>query len=424
MDTIQTIWIQLARDATSLCQEPSEPLTPDGPPECMSYDLFARIMERARAQSWRCILLGGQQGLPQRYQRLCAGTETEVVLPSICADVPGQEESTVVLSADEGQYVAGQARTTRAILRIRRARLSDLSRVAIDLLVPFPDLSLRHPELLTYDDGDLAVYQRELMQVGRWLLEQGERWPRYRLDCLTDRLRGEGDGHCGAGHTKLAVGLTGQVYLCPAALRRSEPSYGHVLAGVEIPNRQLFTKRYSTPCMECDALHCLRCVYLNKRATLEYCVPPRVACRLAHVELAVQAWFAGEALQAGLWNSAWFAPAPPTLDDPYELVKKAWAPSVYHTWQSLVRLGDRPEGLNPSVMLFIIHGLHGWCQTLAACAGAGCVPPLDLLSKDRLVQIRRQTIERYKDTAFAPGGPTVGEVEWAMWRALASSRGS
>jgi CXXX repeat peptide maturase len=386
----------------------------------MSYDLFARIMERAAAGSWRCILLAGRQGLPPHYRRACEAVAAQMFLPVAFADAPALEKTTLVVHSDELQRIPGHLHAYRAVLRVRRTDLSDLFRTATDLLAVCPDLSLRHPELLNYDDNDLAAYRRELMRVGRWLLDQGQAWQRYRLDCLTDRLRNTLENHCGAGDTKLAVGPGGQVCLCPAALRGGGVSYGQVLEEITIPNRQLFTKDYSVPCLACDALHCFRCVYLNKRATLEYCVPPRVACRLAHAELAVQAWLAEEAIRTGLWEAGGNAPETPTLDDPCERIKKAWAPSVHHTWHSLIRLGGRADGLNPAVMLFIINGLHGWCRTLAACAEASCVPSPDQ-ARDPLFQIRRRTIERYKDTVFTGGGPTVGEVESAMWRAFTSS---
>jgi CXXX repeat peptide maturase len=380
----------------------------------MPLDLFTKIVERAKEQSWTCTILGNRNGIPKAYQALCDGMKARIVLPAEYDGAPFAAHTTIVFESSQVGMATNHPSVSRAILRLQRGHLHDLSEIVLTLSHHFTDISIRHSELLLYTDQDLTTYKNELNKIGQWLLSNKESWTDYRIDCLTDRFGLRVVGECGAGVKSIAVGPTGELYLCPALFRDGEPSHGHILRDIELSNRHLLSRECSVPCSKCDALHCLRCVYLNKRSTYEFCVPSKNACLLANLEQEVQAWFAQEAAKMGKWDGNYKTLSPPDVYDPYELIRVEEAPPISQVWRRLVTFDGRPENLKPSMMLDIIHGIHGWCEALMACAKAGYAPSPEIMKQDVLTSLRRRTIEQYRDVVVQEGCPAVRDIELLM----------
>jgi len=420
MDKVKSIWVLLSPDATLCCNEPSQPANAGN--DIMPLDLFAKIAKCVTERSWNCTVLGNTHGIPTAYQVLCDEMKAEIVLPvEYKGNILG-EHTTIVFESDQIELAAKHSSVCQAILRVQRDDIPQLSEKILALLSHFHDITVKHPELLFYDDEDMATYKDQLFKVGQWLLDKKGSWPNYRVDCLTDRFKLKVTGECGAGVRNIAIGPTGKVWLCPAAMRAGESPCGHILGKVELPNRHLLTREYSLPCGKCNALHCRRCIYLNKCSTFEFCVPPKNACLLANLELEVQAWFAQKAIEENFWNQDYSVPSPPVIYDPYELVKVTEeAPPIAHSWRRLVKFDGRPENLQPSMMLDIIHHLQGWCQALAACSEAGHIPSVKLMEQDVLASLRRRTIEQYRNMVFQEGCPTVHQIELLMCSAAQKS---
>jgi len=422
MDKIKSIWIVLSSDAVLCCNEAKQPVSKDN--SLMSLELFSKIAEFAKQRSWTCKVLCNSKGIPSAYLKICDNINIEFILPARHKALTSYSNTTIVFESNQINLVGKHPSVSRSILRIKRGDLSQLAEIVLKLLNHFSDVSIRHPQLLTYNNQDMNIYKKQLFEIGKWFLDRKKMLLDYRLDCLTDRFRSNGPNECGAGIKSLAIGPTGGLYLCPAAVYNSTTihdgklSCGHVLRSLKLPNKHLLTREYSVPCGKCDALHCLRCVYLNKIGTFEFCVPPKKLCQLANYELEVQAWLAHEAMKKKLWNLTYNFPNPPDIYDPYELVKVEEELPIAHSWQRLVAFDGQPENLQSSMMLDIIHELHGWCQALTACTELGCVPSIKLIEQDILSTLRRCTIEQYRDTVFQEDCPTVHEIELLMCDAV------
>ena len=389
----------------------------------MSLQLFKKIVELAKQHSWTCEILNDDNGVPEAYQKIADEIGAKTVLPARSKDNVTKGKVAVVFESDEMNLIDKNSSVSEAILRIHREHLEQISEMAITLLKHSHVLSIRHPELLMYDREDITEYKNQLFKIGEYLLNRKEAWSECYIDCLTTPLTQNGRiGECGAGFRSITIAPNGQLYPCPAEMYSGRPACGHILDGLEIANRQLFTREYSVACSKCFASHCLRCVHLNKQGTLEFCVPSQNACLLANCELEVQAWLAEEISNRGFWDSDHYKPKPPKVCDPYELVKitEEGLPPA-HSWRRLIVFDGQPENLQPSMMLDIMHELHGWSQALITSAESGYVPLPQVLEKDILSALRRQTIEKYRDTRFQKGCPTVYEMELAMCRAVHST---
>jgi len=412
MDKIKSIWVLLSDDATLCCNEPKR--LASAKKDFMSLELLTKIAERVVKQSWNCTIIGNATGIPKAYQTLSDKMGAIIVLPAEYKGTISNKHTTVVFELSQIGLAAKHSSASRAILRVQRSHLSELSEMVLTLLHHFPDVSIKHPEVLSYDDQDMATYKDHLFEIGRWLLSKKNSWSNYRVDCLTDGFHLDTFAECGAGIKSLAVGPTGKLHICPATVCESTSACGHIIADVELPNRHLLTREYSVPCGKCNALHCSRCVYLNKRGTFEFGVPPKNICQLANFELEVQAWFSQEAIKMDLWKQSYNIPQSPLVYDPYELVKVEETPPIVDSWRRLVRFDGHLENLQTPMMLDIIHRLQGWCQALEACAEAGYIPSIELMEQDVLDSLRRRTIEQYRDMSFQKDCPTIREIELLM----------
>jgi len=57
-----------------------------------------------------------------------------------------------------------------------------------------------------------------------------------------------------------------------------------VESGVKIENAQLLHLDHAPICSHCDAFQCKRCIWLNKKTTLEVNTPSHEQCVAAHLE--------------------------------------------------------------------------------------------------------------------------------------------
>ncbi|MDE6296932.1 MAG: CXXX repeat peptide maturase, partial [Muribaculaceae bacterium] len=90
--------------------------------------------------------------------------------------------------------------------------------------------------------------------------------------------------NCNAGWESLTLAPNGNLYICPAFYYAGEKPVGTIGQELDIKNPQLFRLDHAPICRNCDAWHCRRCVWLNKRYTLEVNTPGHEQCVMIHLE--------------------------------------------------------------------------------------------------------------------------------------------
>lgn len=105
------------------------------------------------------------------------------------------------------------------------------------------------------------------------------------LNILTDRMMLRKMNNCGAGDTTITLAPNGKFYICPAFYYEDkEDKVGDLIEGLDIKNKQLYKLEYAPICRHCDAWQCKRCVWLNRKTTLEVNTPSHEQCVVAHIE--------------------------------------------------------------------------------------------------------------------------------------------
>lgn len=180
--------------------------------------------------------------------------------------VPAYQDAVVVLRCKKEElFVSGEA--VAAMLR-QVMRLN----IVITDLETFTDEELKRYDALL--DGWAAVLKEEYLKG---------RTPQ--LNLLTDRMMLTKPNHCNAGVENITLAPNGKFYLCPAFYYSGEDeSVGDLANGLYVKNQQLLCLDHAPLCRHCDAYHCRRCIWLNRKMTLEVNTPSHEQCVVAHTE--------------------------------------------------------------------------------------------------------------------------------------------
>ena len=141
------------------------------------------------------------------------------------------------------------------------------------------------------------------------------------LNILTDRLMLDKTNHCNAGIENVTLAPDGKFYICPAFYLEDESdSVGDLINGLNIKNKQLYKLDYAPLCRNCDAYQCKRCVWLNRKTTLEVNTPSHEQCVMAHLERNASRNLLLDLQLLGAWKDKSIA----AIDylDPFEIKEK------------------------------------------------------------------------------------------------------
>lgn len=129
------------------------------------------------------------------------------------------------------------------------------------------------------------IYEEELRKIKKQLVEKLKNTGELvEVNILTDILFLNQHESCGAGDNTIAYAPNGNIYICPAYYSNDLDLIGDAQNGTEIKNKHLYSLKYAPLCNCCDAYHCEKCTFINKKETLEVNVSPDFQCKKTHVE--------------------------------------------------------------------------------------------------------------------------------------------
>jgi len=155
----------------------------------------------------------------------------------------------------------------------------------IKALEDVPRLNIVLTDIETFTEEDFTAYKEVLGKLSMKVEQMYVEGKAPQLNLLTDRMMLSQMNNCGAGDTSVTLAPNGKFYVCPAFYYEDEAdSIGDLEHGLDIRNRQLFKLEYAPICRHCDAWQCKRCVWLNRKTTLEVNTPSHEQCVVAHLE--------------------------------------------------------------------------------------------------------------------------------------------
>lgn len=136
-----------------------------------------------------------------------------------------------------------------------------------------------------FTEPDFETYRTTLDTLSKGVERLYAEGRNPQLNLLTDRMMLTGMNNCDAGWKSLTLAPNGKFYICPAFYLENEAdNVGDPTNGLDIKNPQLYQLDHAPLCRRCDAYQCKRCVWLNRRTTLEVNTPSHEQCVTAHLE--------------------------------------------------------------------------------------------------------------------------------------------
>ena len=214
--------------------------------------------------------------LPKEYDEVVESIDHSKIKPIL--------DDTDVLVVNEWESLPKESNVP-VVIRTSKADFFAKYKSVFPLLDKVPRVNIAFTDVDTFTDTDFEKYKNILAEFGKELesLYVDEKSPQ--LNLLTDRMMLTQMNNCGAGDTTITLAPNGKFYVCPAFYYENEAdSIGDLEHGLDIKNKQLYKLEYAPICRHCEAYQCRRCIWLNRKLTLEVNTPSREQCVMAHLE--------------------------------------------------------------------------------------------------------------------------------------------
>lgn len=257
--------------------------------------------------------------LPEEYAAVIESIDHSKIKPASKADgadvtvIDGLIEAKNVTISSGGTYV----------LRLTKLEMFARHDAIVNLLENATRLNVVLTDVETFTDDDFAKYKDVLACLAKDVERMYAGGKSPQLNILTDRMMLDKMNNCGAGETNITLAPDSKFYVCPAFYLCDDGyAVGSLDGGLDIKNAQLYRLDHAPLCRKCDAYQCRRCVWLNRKTTLEVNTPSHEQCVVAHLERN-----ASRSLLAAIRQHGTFMPGTEIKKieylDPFE-VKKEW----------------------------------------------------------------------------------------------------
>lgn len=257
--------------------------------------------------------------LPEEYAAVIESIDHSKIKPASKADgadvtvIDGILEEKGVTISNGGTYV----------LRLTKQEMFAGHDAIVNLLENATRLNVVLTDVETFTDDDFAKYKDVLACLAKDVERMYAGGKSPQLNILTDRMMLDKMNNCGAGETNITLAPDSKFYVCPAFYLCDDGyAVGSLDGGLDIKNAQLYRLDHAPLCRKCDAYQCRRCVWLNRKTTLEVNTPSHEQCVVAHLERN-----ASRSLLAAIRQHGTFMPGTEIRKieylDPFE-VRKEW----------------------------------------------------------------------------------------------------
>lgn len=289
VEPLQIIVVLLSESSVSYCiHHPSKDKY-----GLISFEDLSRIIVKAQKEGLDLCFVYPKEELPSHYRQLIDTVKHISIVP-IESVFPGNvividgwgdiERATVA----EACYVF---RSTLGDFYKKVTELKPLLKLASQLSVVFTDE-------MEFEKKDVNLYETALNVLKDLVLKEFANGHQIKLNLLTYRLFLDEMSNCDAGWKSVTLAPNGKYYVCPAFYYDDENnSCGNLNEGLDLKNPLLYKLNHAPLCRNCNAFHCQRCVFLNKKKTGEFNIPSFEQCEKSRIELKVTKEFFNQ------WNS-------------------------------------------------------------------------------------------------------------------------
>lgn len=202
------------------------------------------------------------------------------------SDHVDRKVANVIIFDDADKFIADPLSDDAAfVLRVNKANLFKTYKEIALKFRTGKRISIVITDINKFTEDDFKTYSFVLETFKNKTLTAYQEGKNVQLNLLCDRLALDKMNNCEAGVSNITLAPNGKFYICPAFYYEDKTdNVGDLENGVNIQNAQLYQLDHAPLCRRCDAYQCHRCVWLNRKTTLEVNTPSHEQCVVAHLE--------------------------------------------------------------------------------------------------------------------------------------------
>ena len=273
--------IPLANDAVSFCHYEGG----NRSDELIDINTLKKAIFWAMTENLNVQFVYPDREIPSEYKAVIDTIDHAKIVSSDCEDRLLTDEADIVVfdgwnNVDEFKCQAGKS----YVIRTSRSELFDNANTIKRLLPELDRLVIVITDIDKFEDTDIEKYESFLDSMIPVVKEEYGKGHPLHFNLLTDRIFLDNMNNCNAGHESITLAPDGKFYICPAFYLDGSKAVGDLENGPDIKNQQLYRLDHAPICRKCDAWQCRRCIWLNRRTTLEVNTPSHQQCVVAHIE--------------------------------------------------------------------------------------------------------------------------------------------
>lgn len=278
---IEYLIIQLDDASTSFCHYDSSKTTRN----LIGLDILKSGVLFAMKNNLMIQFVFPDYILPQEYKDVIESIDHSKIVSSLCEDELLKKEADVVVFNNWTDLSYGHFCNDKSyVLRTSKDNLFDRFTFLKSPISQISRLNIVITDVETFNDEDFVKYKQMLSTLSESLEKMFVEGKSPQLNILTDRMALNEMNNCGAGYSSISLMPDGKLYICPGFYYTNDNCVGNLEKGLDIKNKQLYRLDHAPLCRICDAYQCKRCIWLNKKTTLEVNTPSHEQCVVAHLE--------------------------------------------------------------------------------------------------------------------------------------------
>lgn len=273
--------VQLDDTSVSFCHYNNDKMKP----RLIDLDVLKKALFWSMKENMVVQFLYPDYQLPADYKNVIADIDHADIVSSTC------EDEKILTKADVVVFDAWTAINyfpfTQSQAYVIRTSFADLFSNGAFLNTILPKVSRLNVVITDMQNFNTEIgewYSQFLDNLNEKIIQEYKSNHGVQINILTDIMLLESMNNCGAGVETISLVPNGRFYICPGFYSDGSNDIGDVQNGLVIKNPQLYEIDNAPICRICDSWHCKRCVWQNKKTTMEVNTPSREQCVIAHIE--------------------------------------------------------------------------------------------------------------------------------------------
>lgn len=271
--------IQLADDSVSYCHYENSSKSE----QFISVENLKAAIHFGMVENLNIQFVYPKRALPDGYAEIIETIDHTKIMP---LSTPNVESANIVVCNSIAEIENSKLHKEQiVILRISSKEINEVARIYDIAKDKCVRLNIVITDIDKFSNAEFEEYRSILAQLGDKVQADIIEGNNMQLNLLTDRLVLKAMNNCNAVDEVITLMPNGRFYPC-AGFYYDNPDedFGDLTRSVQIKNRQLFKLGYAPICRHCDAYHCRRCAWFNRKTTLEVNTPSHEQCVVAHLE--------------------------------------------------------------------------------------------------------------------------------------------